>query len=204
MNLQNSLCLFNVSDIQFLHSSYWLTAEPLFNGVDLSPLMLTILQVVVAVLMLFGLLSLFLYVIPGLTIIWLSVLVYGFLTGFDLTSGIIFTLITLLMIFGNLVDQLIMGVKARQSGASWKSILSSTLAALIFSILMPPFGGIIAALLVLFMFEFMRLRNLRMAGDSTSHMALGCATAVLARFLIGLIMLGLWVVWLWQASELSI
>ncbi|HUV15081.1 MAG TPA: DUF456 domain-containing protein [Pelolinea sp.] len=172
------------------------------SGVGLSPLMLIVLQVVVAVLMVAGLFSLFLFVIPGLTIIWLVALAYGLLTGIDLTSGIIFLVMTVLMAFGNIVDQLFMGVKAKKSGASWKSIVFSTLAAFVFSVLMPPFGGIIAAMLVLFVFEYQRLQDLRKASDSTGQMAIGCATAAVARFFIGLIMIGLWVVWVWQSGKL--
>ncbi|MBM3138265.1 MAG: DUF456 domain-containing protein [Chloroflexi bacterium] len=174
----------------------------LSSGVDLSPAMQTILQVVTALVMIGGLFSLFLFVIPGLSIIWLAALAYGLLTGFDLASTILFLTITLLMAFGNIVDQLFMGAKAKQSGASWKSVILSMLAAFIGSLIFPPFGGIIAALAVLFVFEYLRLRDLRKASDSTGQMAIGCATAAVARFFIGLVMIGLWVVWVWQSGEL--
>ena len=179
----------------------WL-AGGLWNGFNISPLMVTILQIVVAGLMILGLFSLFFYIFPGLTIIWLAALVYWIVTGFSSSMLFFFIPMTLLMIFGNFVDQLIMGIKARQSGANWRSIVLSTLAALFFSIVFPPFGGIIAALIVLFAFEFFRLRDLRKAGNSTGQMALGCATAILARFLIGIVMLGLWIGWLWQSNSL--
>jgi len=174
----------------------------LTSGVGLSSALLTLLQVVTVVVMVGGLFSLFLFVIPGLSIIWLAALAYGLLTGFDLASTILFLIITLLMAFGNIVDQLFMSTKAKQSGASWKSVILSMLAAFIGSLIFPPFGGIIAALVVLFVFEYIRLRDLRKASDSTSQMAIGCATAAVARFFIGLVMIGLWVVWVWQSGEL--
>jgi uncharacterized protein YqgC (DUF456 family) len=62
--------------------------------------------------MLLGLSSLLLVVIPGLTVIWLATLIYGILTGFKLSSGIIFVVITALMLIGNVSDQLMMGSKA--------------------------------------------------------------------------------------------
>lgn len=176
----------------------------LTSGTGLSGWLLTILQAVTIFLMAAGLVSLFLMVVPGLTIIWLLALVYGLLTGFDLVSGILFLLITLLMGFGNFVDQLFMGAKAKQSGASWKSIIFSMMGAFIGSLLFPPFGGIIAALAVLFAFEYLRLRDLRKAGNSTGQMAIGCATAAAARFFIGLLMIGLWVVWVWQRGDLPL
>lgn len=174
----------------------------LTSGIEMTPAILTIAQIVTALVMVMGLFSLFLFVIPGLSVIWLAALAYGLLTGFDLTSGVLFLIITLLMAFGNIVDQLFMGAKAKQSGASWKSVILSMLAAFIGSLVFPPFGGIIAALAVLFVFEYLRLRDLRKASDSTGQMAIGCATAAVARFFIGLVMIALWVVWVWQSGKL--
>ena len=151
-----------------------------------------------------GLVSLFTFIIPGLTIIWLSALAYGLLTGFTLVSIIFFVLITLLMIFGNMVDQLLMGAKAKQSGASWTGVILSTIAAFIFSFLWPPFGGIIAAMLVMFVFEFIRLRDWRKAGGSTKEMAVGCASAAVARFFIGVVMIGIWIIWVWQSRKIAV
>jgi uncharacterized protein YqgC (DUF456 family) len=177
-------------------------ASPLTLGTELSPAALVVVQVVIAAIMSAGLVSLFTFVIPGLTIIWLSALAYGLLTGFTLASGICFALITLLMIFGNVVDQLLMGSKAKQSGASWTGVILSTIAAFVFSFLWPPFGGIIAAMLVLFAFEFIRLRDWRKAGGTTKEMAVGCASAIVARFFIGVVMISLWVVWVSLSGKL--
>jgi hypothetical protein len=174
----------------------------LTSGIEMTPALLAIVQVTAALVMVAGLFSLFLFVIPGLSVIWLAALAYGLLTGFDLTSGVLFLIITLLMAFGNIVDQLFMGAKAKQSGASWKSVILSMLAAFIGSLIFPPFGGIIAALAVLFVFEYLRLRDLRKASDSTGQMAIGCATAAVARFFIGIVMIALWVIWVWQSGKL--
>jgi hypothetical protein len=173
----------------------------LLGGIDMSAGVLLTVQIVVLVVMLLGLFSLLIVIIPGLTIIWLAALVYGLLTGFDLTSGLIFLGITLLMIFGNMVDQLLMGARAKKSGASWTGVVVSMLAALVFSILFPPFGGLVAALIALFTIETVRLKNWRQAGESTKEMAIGCASAVVARFGIGLVMIGLWALWLYLISS---
>jgi uncharacterized protein YqgC (DUF456 family) len=172
------------------------------TGTELSPVMFGVVQVVTAAIMTTGLISLFTFVIPGLTIIWLSALAYGLLTGFTVFSIICFVIISLLMIFGNMVDQLMMGAKAKQSGASWAGVLLSTLATLVFSFLWPPFGGIIAGMLVLFVFEFIRLRDWRKAGGSTKEMAVGCFSAAVVRFFIGIVMIGVWVIWIVQSGKL--
>jgi len=170
-------------------------------GKELPQAALVVVQLVTAAVMSAGLVSLFTFVIPGLTIIWLSSLAYGLLTGFTVFSIICFIIISLLMIFGNMVDQLLMGAKARQSGASWTGLILSTIATLVFSFLWPPFGGIIAGMLVLFIFEFIRLRDWRKAGGSTKEMAIGCASAAVARFFIGLVMIGVWIIWIIQSGK---
>lgn len=173
----------------------------LLRGFELPAALLIILQIVSIVLMIFSLVGLFTYIIPGLTIIWLTALVYGFITGFSGTP-LIYIIITALMLFGNSLDQILMGARARKNGAKWSSIVLSMLAAFIFSFLLPPFGGLIAALMVLFTLEYVRLRDLRKASGSTKEMAIGCASALAARFGVGLIMIGVWIVWVWQSGNL--
>ena len=157
-----------------------------------------VLHITILVIMTAGLMSLITFVIPGLTVIWICALVYALITGFNLTATIALIVMTLLMLFGNFVDQLLMGARARKNGATWGSIGASMLAAFVFSILFPPFGGLVAAILVLMGFEFYRLRDWKQAANSSKDLAAGCLSALLVRFMIGLVMIGIWFVWLWQ------
>ncbi len=155
------------------------------------------LQAVVLAVMLFGLFSLVIQVLPGLVIIWVPALVYGLLTGFNLASGILFALITLLMLFGSVVDNVIMGQKAREQGASWLAIGVSLAAGVLGSLVFPPFGGLIAALLALFAVELYRLRDMQKALNSTRSMAIGCGWASVIRFAIGCVMILLFLAWIY-------
>ncbi len=65
---------------------------------------LAALRIVLLAVMLFGLFSLLIPVLPGLVIIWVPALVYGLVSGFNWGSGILFAIITVLMIAGSLVD----------------------------------------------------------------------------------------------------
>ena len=158
----------------------------------------TILHIVTLVIMAAGLVSLLTFVIPGLTVIWISALAYALASGFNTTAIIAFVLITGLMLFGNFVDQLLMGARARKSGATWLSIGLSMLAAFIFSILFPPFGGLIAGMVVLMAFEFYRLRDWKKAANSSKEMAIGCLSALVVRLMIGMVMIAIWFLWVWQ------
>ena len=98
---------------------------------DLSQFLRVSLNVVVLAIMLVGELGLIIPILPGLAIIWVAGLVYGVITGFTWVSGAIFAVMTLLMVFGSFIDNIIMGASARQTGASWVSIaISLVLAAL--------------------------------------------------------------------------
>ncbi|HNR47091.1 MAG TPA: DUF456 domain-containing protein [Anaerolineaceae bacterium] len=153
------------------------------------------LQIIILAVMLLGLFSLLTMVVPGLTIIWAAALIYGLVTGFTWGSGIIFAFITLFMIGGNVVDNIMMGAGARQQGASWMAIIVALLAGVIAGIFWTPFGGLAVALAAIFIVEWIRQKDWRKAWDSTREMAMGCGWAGVIRFTIGMVMIGLW--WLW-------
>ncbi len=144
---------------------------------------------------LFGLFSLIIPGLPGLTVIWVCVLVFGFVRGFEWPGILYFILITVLMLIGNLADNFLMGAGARKTGASWLSIGVALAAGIIGSILAPPLGGLLLAVAGIFLVEFARHQDWRKAFSSTRSLAAGCGWAVAARFVIGMIMILLWIVW---------
>ncbi len=154
----------------------------------------TLLTITLAV-MFVGLLGLIFPILPGLVIIWVAALVYGILTGFNWVSGILFGLMTLLMAAGSVIDNVIMGASARQKGASWVAIALAMVLAVAGSLLLPPFGGLALALAGLFGYEFIRLKDWRKALESTKSMAFGCGWSVVVRAGMGLLMIGLWIIW---------
>lgn len=158
---------------------------------------LALFQTVILAIMVFGLLGLATTIIPGLTVIWAAALVYVLVTGFQWLSGILFAVMTILMIGGNLVDNYLMGASARQTGASWLAIAVALIAGIAGSIIWPPFGGLVLALVGLFIVEFIRLRDWRKALTSTRSMAMGCGWSVIVRLGIGMVMILLWLVWIY-------
>lgn len=153
---------------------------------------------VLAVVMGIGLLGLLFYIVPGLTIIWLATLAYGIVTGFSLGSGILFAVITLLMLGGNLIDNLFMGKEARKTGASWLSIAVALVAGIAGTFILPPFGGLIFAAVAILVVEWIRKKDIKEGLKSTGSILKGCGFAVAARFFIGVVMIAMWVAWvLW-------
>jgi len=163
------------------------------------------LQVAIETLTLFalfiGLAGLIVPVFPGLTIMWLATLIYAIIqnasdkmTGWDWAA---FAFITLLMIGGNIADNLIIASKMRDHYIPWSSILLAFAAGIVASLFFTPLVGLIAAPLGLFLAEMRRLQNRDEALKSTKAYMIGWGWAFGARFIIGVTMIGSWMLWAW-------
>ena len=151
--------------------------------------------------LLVGLFGLIVPVFPGLTIMWLATLVYALIknsadkmTGWDWFA---FVLITLLMIGGNIADNIIIARKMRDHYIPWSSILLAFAAGIVASLFFTPLLGLVAAPLGLFLAELRRLKNRDDAISSTKAYMVGWGWAFGARFIIGLAITGLWMLWAW-------
>jgi len=164
-----------------------------------------LLQVALETLTLFalliGLVGLIVPVFPGLTVMWLATLIYaliqnaaGKMTGWDWFA---FIIITLLMIGGNIVDNIIIARKMRDQFIPWTSILLAFAAGIIASLFFTPLIGLVAAPLGLFLAELNRLKNRDEAIKSTKAYMIGWGWAFGARFIIGITMIGSWMLWAW-------
>ena len=152
--------------------------------------------------LLVGLAGLIVPIFPGLTVMWLATLTYALLqsaahrmTFWDWT---LFALITLLMIIGNIVDNIIIARKMRDKFIPWSSIILAFTASLIASLFLTPLVGVAVAPLALFGIEYRRLRDRNAAIDSTKAYMIGWGWAFAARFGIGVVMLGSWMLWAWM------
>ncbi|MDX9956748.1 MAG: DUF456 domain-containing protein [Anaerolineae bacterium] len=147
--------------------------------------------------MILGLAGLIVPVFPGITIIWGLALFYGIITGFENAGGWWFALITLLTVIGWLSDNLLMGAKARQSGARWSSIAIALGAGFIFSLVLTPIGGIVACLVALFAAEYSYRRNTDETLLVVRDMLIGWGWAFIVRFGLGTLIIIAWGIWAW-------
>ncbi len=153
---------------------------------------------VTQILMIVGLIGLVVPVFPGLVVMWLAALGYGVIQGFSTLGWIVFALITILMLVGTVIDNILMGAGAKQSGASWTGILLALLGGVLGTLLFPPIGGLVAAPLVVLLYEYLRQRDWKKAWEALRGLALGWGLSFVARFAIGLGMMGLWWLWVWK------
>ncbi len=150
------------------------------------------------IIMLVGLFGLVIPVFPGTVVMWLAALGYGVVAGFGTLGIVLFVFITLLMLTGTVVDNLFMGAGARKGGASWSTVGIALLAGVLGTIFFPPLGGLIAAPLAVLLLESYRTGSLEKGWQALRGLAMGWGMSFVVRFGIGVVILLLWWLWVWQ------
>jgi uncharacterized protein YqgC (DUF456 family) len=155
----------------------------------------TAIIALVAGIMLIGLIGVLIPIFPDVILIWLGALVYGVLAGWGVIGGWLFAGISVLGAIGGLSEIWASSMGARVGGASLWGILGGLVLGLVGLIVIPPFGAVIGLLLGTFLVETWRLRDMRQAARGTFGMGLGYGMAFVVKLVMGLGMVGLWIVW---------
>lgn len=158
----------------------------------------TSINIIALLFMLVGLFGLIVPIFPGLVIIWLAALIFGFIHGFTTLGWALLAAITILMIIGNTIDGILMGAKALEYGASKRSIFLTLVIALGVSLFLSPIGGLVSAPFALYFLEKANGHTKEEAINITKGLMTGWGWAFAARFGIGVVMIGLWAIWVFQ------
>jgi uncharacterized protein YqgC (DUF456 family) len=152
-------------------------------------------------ILLAGLVGLLIPIFPGLTIMWLSTLFYAVV---EASKGkmiwvdwMLFVFITLLMVGGNIIDNIIIAKHVREKNVPWSSILLAFAAGIIVSLFFTPLAGMVASPAGLFLAEWNRLKERDIALANTKAWMTGWGWAVAARLGIGVVMILFWGLWAW-------
>lgn len=158
-----------------------------------------VLQTLTLFVLLVGWLGLLIPVFPGLLVMWLATLAYALVensTGrMASIDWALFGLITVLMVFGNIIDNIIIARKMRGRSIPWSSILLAFLAGIIASVFLTPVIGIIASPLTLFAVESIRLHSRRKGFSSAGAYMIGWGWSFAAVLAVGAVMIILWLLW---------
>ncbi|MBT3320923.1 MAG: DUF456 domain-containing protein [Anaerolineae bacterium] len=155
----------------------------------------TSITIITLIIMLFGLFGLIMPVFPGLVIIWLAALGFGIISGFGTAGWGIFIAITILMLIGNISDGLLMAKKALEHGAAKISLVLAGLVSIVVSLFFSPLAGLIAAPTTLYLSEKNQGHTPEEAKKITKGLMVGWGWAFVLRFIIGIMMIILWVIW---------
>jgi len=154
-----------------------------------------LVAVLTGIVMFIGLLGALLPVIPDLVIIWGAALGYGLIVGWGDSGPWIFGVISILGLGGVLTEIWMSGVGGKIGGASFKSILVGLILGIIGFIFLTPIGGLALLLVGTFAMEYYRLGDAEEALKGMLGVGLGYGASFGVKLLIGLLMMGLWVVW---------
>lgn len=145
--------------------------------------------------MFLGLIGIIIPVLPDMLLIWGAALFYGLAAGWGVWGPAIFAVITLLGAIGLVADLWMSGWGARKGGASIRSILVGLLFGAVGFVLLTPLGGVLLLLVATFAMEYARLNDAEKALRGMLGMGLGYGASFGVKIGLGLLMLGLWVLW---------
>jgi len=154
-----------------------------------------LVAVLTGIVMFIGLLGALLPVIPDLIIIWGAALGYGLIVGWGDSGPWIFGMITVLGLGGVVAEIWMSGMGGKIGGASFKSILVGILLGVIGFIFLTPVGGLALLLVGTFTMEYYRLGDAAAALKGMLGVGLGYGASFGVKLLIGLLMVGLWILW---------
>ncbi len=154
-----------------------------------------IVTVLVGLTMLVGLAGVFLPLLPDMLIIWMAALGYGLLVGWGQWGPWLFGLITLLGAIGAIAEIWVSGAGARRAGASVWGILGGLALGAVGLVFFTPLGGVLGLLLGTFVVEAVRLRDPSQAAKAMLGMGLGYGASFGVRLVLGMVMIGVWILW---------
>jgi uncharacterized protein YqgC (DUF456 family) len=136
--------------------------------------------------------------IPDLGLILISALGYGLLVGWGENGWWLFTIIVLLGLAGQAAEMVLSGMGARRGGATWLSTFGGLAAGVIGLFVFGPLGLIAGLLLGTFLLEYARHKNAEEAMRAMFGMGAGYGASFVVKFLLGLVMIALWIVWVFM------
>ena len=159
------------------------------------------LQTLTLFVLIVGLLGLLIPVFPALVVMWLATFIYALIENaagrMTWVGWTFFALITLLMLFGSVIDNIIIAQKMRGQSIPWSSIGLAYLAGILASIFLTPLVGMAASPLSLFGVEYLRLRDRKLAFTSAKTYMIAWGWSFAAVFGVGVLMILLWLLWVW-------
>jgi uncharacterized protein len=160
-----------------------------------------ILQTLTLSVLIVGLLGLLIPVFPALVVMWLATLIYALIENaagrMAWIDWLLFALITALMLFGSVIDNIIIARKMRGQSIPWGSIAMAFLAGIIASVFLTPLIGMVASPLSLFGVEYLRLHDRKLAFTSAKTYMIAWGWSFAAVFGVGILMIILWLLWAW-------
>lgn len=151
--------------------------------------------VLVLIAMLVGLVGTLVPILPGILLMWVSAVAYGFVVGFDLLAIVVLLIVTALTGVAVVAGVTLPKRAAADSGAATSSQVAAGVGAVVGFFVIPVVGIVIGALVGIGLAEYHDKRDWTAARRSTIAVAKGFGLSALVQFALGFMMLLAWLVW---------
>lgn len=148
-----------------------------------------------AVVMVVGLCGVIVPIVPGLVMVWVTALIYGFAVGWSGLGVGVMALLTVLLIISLGLSFVVPRKTAAASGASGWSQLGGLVGAVIGFFVIPFVGIIVGALVGVYLVELILKEDSAEAWTATKGLAKGFGISVVIDLAIGIVMLAAWSLW---------
>ena len=153
------------------------------------------LAAMVAMVMVVGLAGTVLPILPGLWLIWAAGLVYTILESWDLDGLVFMAVLTALAIAGAVVGVMLPQRQASSVGVPWWGQVVAAACAVLGMFIVPIVGAVVGFVIGIFLVTAARTRELRGSVEASGATIRGMLYASGAQFVIGLLMIVLWLAW---------
>ena len=158
---------------------------------------MTIVDVVVAILMLAGLVGAILPFLPGAPLIFAGALLYALATDFTPIGAGRLAILAALGVLAWALEHVAGMVEARRAGGSRAAVVGAPLGLLV-GVMVAPIGLLLGPLIGAIAGELLAGRAPGPSVRTGVGAALGVLTGVVAHFALALVMVALFVWWVWQ------
>jgi uncharacterized protein len=155
---------------------------------------MTVVNAVVAVLMLAGLAGSVLPILPGTPLIFAGALLYAYATDFQTIGLGRLAVLALLAVVSSALEYVAGAAGARKFGGSRAAVIGAVIGA-VAGLAWPPFGLLVGPLVGAVAGEFIRTRELARSVRAGMGTAVGVIGGVLSHVALALVMIGLFVWW---------
>ena len=163
----------------------------------MDPNVAELLRFLTYLIMALGLLGTVVPLLPGAALIWVGVLVWAWLDGFEAVGWPTLAVLGLLAAVAEVSDLAFAAIGGRRGGASWRGMLAGSGGALLGLLIFNLPGALLGAILGMLAWETYRHGGQwRLAWRSSGGLLLGYLVSMAFSFTIGVIMIALFI---WQA-----
>jgi uncharacterized protein YqgC (DUF456 family) len=147
------------------------------------------LNVVTIIFLILGLIGTFIPLIPGTLLLWLTMLLYAIIDGYETISPLSFVFISLIALITGTADYWMSLLGAKKGGAAGKSLLIGVAGAILGTFILPLLGTIIGYAAGVLFGEYQRLGNWDAAVKACVGGIAGWGIATIIQAIGGVIML---------------